>query len=356
MSATLEAEPVSRFLTAAPSCGSRAERSLFKSSIVACRRGHIRRRLRIEFRKRYMKSSKMRQRVAMFWSSFPAPRKSVAPVEISKPSRHDMTYSCFPCTAVFLLKINPARLRPANRRKVVLATNIAETSLTIDGVDTVIDSGLTRVAGYDPQRGRSSRTTADQQGLGHPAGGPCGADRAGSMYPALVGGANRRRWRISSFPKSDGSISAVRPWRFIPGERLTRETLAGMSRRPSKRSRYRSDYWKCSLCWMPALFAPSAGNSWVFPLNRDWRDCFLPRLRKGESKKGRLLPHYWPRRTSSPSISLLIPENAGPVTQGPSDLLIRLDLLDRAEDRTLPTPSIRWDRSDSGKTSRPTPR
>ncbi|MEI8197747.1 MAG: helicase-related protein, partial [Phycisphaerae bacterium] len=42
---------------------------------------------------------------------------------------------------------------PAGRRKVILATNIAETSLTIDGVTTVIDSGLARVAGYDARRG-----------------------------------------------------------------------------------------------------------------------------------------------------------------------------------------------------------
>ncbi|MDB5352223.1 MAG: ATP-dependent helicase HrpB [Planctomycetota bacterium] len=44
-------------------------------------------------------------------------------------------------------------LRPANRRKVVLATNVAETSLTIDGVTTVIDSGLARYARHDPARG-----------------------------------------------------------------------------------------------------------------------------------------------------------------------------------------------------------
>ena len=37
-------------------------------------------------------------------------------------------------------------LRPAQRRKVILATNIAETSLTIEGVRTVIDSGLARIA------------------------------------------------------------------------------------------------------------------------------------------------------------------------------------------------------------------
>jgi ATP-dependent helicase HrpB len=46
-----------------------------------------------------------------------------------------------------------AALRPACRQKIILATNIAETSLTIEGVRTVIDSGLVRVAAYDPQRG-----------------------------------------------------------------------------------------------------------------------------------------------------------------------------------------------------------
>ena len=39
------------------------------------------------------------------------------------------------------------------RRKVVVATNVAETSLTIDGVRLVIDSGLARAPRYDPYRG-----------------------------------------------------------------------------------------------------------------------------------------------------------------------------------------------------------
>jgi ATP-dependent helicase HrpB len=62
------------------------------------------------------------------------------------------------------------RPAPAGSRKVVLATNIAETSLTIDGVRTVIDSGLAKIAGYDPERGmdrldlrRISRASADQR-------------------------------------------------------------------------------------------------------------------------------------------------------------------------------------------------
>ncbi|PIC00657.1 ATP-dependent helicase HrpB [Caulobacter sp. X] len=63
--------------------------------------------------------------------------------------------------------ISPA---PAGRRKVVLATSIAETSLTIEGVRVVIDAGLARVPRYDPASGitrletvRVSRAAADQR-------------------------------------------------------------------------------------------------------------------------------------------------------------------------------------------------
>jgi ATP-dependent helicase HrpB len=44
-------------------------------------------------------------------------------------------------------------LAPSRRRKIILATNIAETSLTIDGVRVVIDSGYARVARLDAARG-----------------------------------------------------------------------------------------------------------------------------------------------------------------------------------------------------------
>ncbi|HXF88594.1 MAG TPA: ATP-dependent helicase HrpB [Xanthobacteraceae bacterium] len=59
---------------------------------------------------------------------------------------------------------------PAGRRKVVLATSIAETSLTIEGVRILIDSGLARVPRYEPDVGltrletvRVSRAAADQR-------------------------------------------------------------------------------------------------------------------------------------------------------------------------------------------------
>lgn len=48
--------------------------------------------------------------------------------------------------------INPA---PAGQRKVVLATNIAETSLTIEGIRLVVDSGFERIALWEPKTGIS---------------------------------------------------------------------------------------------------------------------------------------------------------------------------------------------------------
>lgn len=70
---------------------------------------------------------------------------------------------------------------PKGLRKVVLATNIAETSLTIDGVRVVIDAGLARVPRFDPGSGmtrldtqRISRASATQR-----------AGRAGRLEPGV---------------------------------------------------------------------------------------------------------------------------------------------------------------------------
>jgi ATP-dependent helicase HrpB len=52
-----------------------------------------------------------------------------------------------------------AILPSKDRRKIVLATNIAETSLTIEGVHIVIDSGLTRMLRYDPATGMNRLVT-----------------------------------------------------------------------------------------------------------------------------------------------------------------------------------------------------
>lgn len=71
---------------------------------------------------------------------------------------------------------------PHGRRKVVLATSIAETSLTIEGIRVVIDSGLSRVPKFDPRSGltrletvRVTQDAADQRAgrAGRLAAGVC---------------------------------------------------------------------------------------------------------------------------------------------------------------------------------------
>jgi ATP-dependent helicase HrpB len=75
-----------------------------------------------------------------------------------------------------------AALRPGPRRKVVLATNVAESSVTVGGVTAVVDTGLARVLRYDPtlgldrlELGRISRASATQR-----------AGRAGRERPGLA--------------------------------------------------------------------------------------------------------------------------------------------------------------------------
>lgn len=76
---------------------------------------------------------------------------------------------------------------PAGRRKVVLATSIAETSLTIDGVRIVVDAGLARRPRFEPALGLSRLETvrASQASITQRAG------RAGRLEPGVC-------WRLWS--------------------------------------------------------------------------------------------------------------------------------------------------------------
>lgn len=74
-------------------------------------------------------------------------------------------------------------ISPSSKRKIVLATNIAETSLTIEGIRIVVDSGLEKVLTFDPSSGmerlvtqKISRASADQRA------GRAGRLSAGKCY------------------------------------------------------------------------------------------------------------------------------------------------------------------------------
>ena len=72
---------------------------------------------------------------------------------------------------------------PAGQRKIVLATSIAETSLTIEGIRVVVDSGLRRYAEFDPATGMSHLvTTKVSQAAADQRRGRAGRLSAGHCY------------------------------------------------------------------------------------------------------------------------------------------------------------------------------
>ena len=89
------------------------------------------------------------------------------------------------------------RPSPQGRRKIVLATSIAETSLTIEGISAVVDCGLARVSRFSPESGMSrletvriSRDRADQR-----------SGRAGRLRPGVC----YRLWRREDDAALDSS-------------------------------------------------------------------------------------------------------------------------------------------------------
>lgn len=89
---------------------------------------------------------------------------------------------------------------PSKRRRIIVSTNVAETSLTIDGVRTVIDSGLARIHRYDPLRGLDtlrvepiSKASAEQR-----------AGRAGRTAP----GRAIRLWSVAEHERRDAHTMA----------------------------------------------------------------------------------------------------------------------------------------------------
>ena len=96
-------------------------------------------------------------------------------------SRALREFTCFPLHGELPPDQQDRAVARYESRKIIVSTNVAETSLTIDGVTVVIDAGLARVARFDPHRGintllieKISVASADQR-----------AGRAGRTAPGI---------------------------------------------------------------------------------------------------------------------------------------------------------------------------
>src|SRR6185312_2857309 len=86
------------------------------------------------------------------------------------PQIAELAVSVFPLHGEMPLDEQARAVRPAGRRKIVLSTNVAESSVTIEGVVAVVDAGLARVAAHSPWTGlptlalgKVSRAAAEQR-------------------------------------------------------------------------------------------------------------------------------------------------------------------------------------------------
>ncbi len=99
---------------------------------------------------------------------------------------------------------------PSPRRKVILATSIAETSLTIPGITCVIDSGLMRVPRFSPSTGMSGLATLPlSQDRAEQRRGRAGRVQAGVCYRLWDEGANALRPRRATPEILDADLSSL---------------------------------------------------------------------------------------------------------------------------------------------------
>jgi ATP-dependent helicase HrpB len=102
-------------------------------------------------------------------------------VQAIQDARGLRDFVCYPLHGELPPEAQDRAVQKYETRKIIVSTNVAETSLTIDGVTTVIDCGLARMARFDPHRGintllieKISAASADQR-----------AGRAGRTAPGV---------------------------------------------------------------------------------------------------------------------------------------------------------------------------
>ncbi|CAM5672501.1 ATP-dependent helicase HrpB [Streptomyces purpurascens] len=101
--------------------------------------------------------------------------------------------------------VQDAVLAPGDRRRVVLATSVAESSLTVPGVRVVVDSGLAREPRVDHARGLSALTTVRaSQAAGRQRAGRAGREAPGAVYRCW---AEAEDARLPRFPSPEIKVA-----------------------------------------------------------------------------------------------------------------------------------------------------
>jgi hypothetical protein len=132
----------------------------------------------------------------------------------------------------------------AGRRKIVLATNIAETSLTIDGVRIVVDAGLERSSLFDPSSGMN-RLECSASRAPRRSNAPAARSYGAGVCYRLWGEGAERSLAATRRRKCAYRISRRWRWTWRCGARRRPAALADPP--PAPRSRVRAICWRASV-------------------------------------------------------------------------------------------------------------
>jgi ATP-dependent helicase HrpB len=150
MSATLESGPIARLLGDAPIITSEGRSYPVEEYFINPDSNS-----RLEKRVAEVVSAAARETVGDILVFLPGAGEIMRAAEAlqNQTGREKAELSIHPLFGDLPFEEQERAILPSEKRKVVLATNIAETSLTIEGVKVVIDSGLARRLQYDPRTG-----------------------------------------------------------------------------------------------------------------------------------------------------------------------------------------------------------
>jgi len=225
-------------------------------------------------------------------------------------------------------------VEPAKQRKVVLATNVAESSVTVDGVTVVVDSGLARVAGHSPWSGLPtlalepvSRASSTQRA------GRAGRTRPGRVLRLYTKGdyESRRAHDAPEIVRSELSEALL----ILHGAGVSEpEKLQFLSAPPQARVDSARE-----LLELLGAFAATGGLSELgrrllrFPVSPRLGRLLIEGERRGVSKEAALCAALLGERDILQNTRTGFGERAsGSGTRGPSDVLERLERYREAED------------------------